>query len=1831
MMILVPAFTTSILPPDGSFGGAMATSKNYANIDSVNINSIVVKYDHLMGNVFLYEVRGYFIDISDPFALSEASMVSIEYLNFTSSDSELLINGSEYSDGSFDATIYDGVTSPDLMIVPIENPLIVNFKQVFVVKFELPVMIYNATGQPTVDISLKITAFNNITDNKTSMDDKYTISYYLKTNLLINSEHFNKNNIIVAINDVQVDPYNFFIDSPIFDLKLYDMNGNLVYHDPARRWSSNMIVNFTSMKITNDYFSAVHANVAPVSVVDSLFYQTKISNYANRNDRPLEDGSFKFIEQSTTSLFASQRRYTPAEFFLPTDAGLTITQQTNVYDPSISMPYSTNVDTSTSEYPITAMIIDKNNIDIFMFWIYITNSTDQLVIATLTDTSSLSSLATGLYFPIGIINSTLYDIQSLFNESSMENCTMIATFSPNSWHHIAMITNSTNSSTDIYIDYSLVYSKTEITSTVSPGDAAFIMMNVTTMNSTGWSLVNIKNDSSSVNISYNIANIFVTDTYDASIWRKNGLSYISYINDTHFEWCAAEPESGIYRASGMYLNAKMYADYFSWTQNTIPMYDIMKFIDGYIEMSSEGYTMNLPVEIIERLDDHSRVMNISNNIIKFDFRAPNIDGVTWGDVLHTNFGIDENSTREVWVSHVKSSFSISSYNSGLQTIFLTMNETTINISIFNLIGGVTIFSQVINVDMSRWHHLRFDVVRQTGYTGNATLKFYLDGMLYVNIQMLVNCQFDMTRFESNGGNSACIDAFGIWRSSWLSSQIFKNSYAIGRNYEQIWPIYDYGDYTFNDAPLGADPTTVYSEFEKSFNGGLNGNITYTDKYHRNALEIFNRKYWDYVFSLAIPRVTANFVKLPYGYGYDIHGRVAFWFNVNSSYNASRFTFTVYDNGGTPYDNSDDTMHGFNIGNVFDDGTGESVINYYKENETDKIIKSSRQYLANDSWQYLLFEWNDTGNRLEINGQTIFYGSKIDFFDVGVTIEPNKGNMSLFSSFVGDGSAMTWFGVGITRGDTTDWINDPAYRTIFTMQSSPRIEYQYQASSVGANWSSSYGLMDSLTFEYETVTEHTYRPAMLTVPQVNSNFTTYSMLTRNYPTKSWNNLSLYYGGFYNLTFDINASIDSLPLQIVMDSSMYIIFTTQSIKHISILHPINVNIETTSLRVSIWSAYGNYTIGNIKITLTAKTPEFVDAFKRYVSDNAVYSKSIVAHGSVVTNISIGVYYLLATTYLADVAYFDKIIISSIDNDFYIIEPSLRQIVIEYTDQRGIHIDYNNFQTFRLVGDGYIIIPTNVFVAEIGVSVTLLSKNIFNEVVFFGSFTVTSISNYINIITIVHSLKVYNQQENFVYGVITKDYAPQFYWSEWVAPGEIINYRLTTGSYTVKIVDTFNNTLMYKYNLFGDDVLIVRSAYTLEQITNDIMNVNKTIGNQITNVAINITNQNSAINNSIVNVDINISNMNTTLGTQLVTMSADIISVNTTINQQTVYISNLLANINSTIISQNIGITSLIANINSTINDQTVLMVTYFTNINSTILQQSANMQQYLININNTVNSMSVNLSQAFFTDLMNNQTGELTGYISSTVNNQTTTITLQINNMTAYINNELINVNNNIYNQTVYLNGTFNFGFTEIMSTNTDIQNLIRKTDFSTLINWSDDIEVAGIILLTMMNSYGFPLLVELRRGTNQQNFTIYTENFVSVYVPGGLYKYRLRNLVTNTFVSRTENETISDAMIFKDFFVSNTSNYIETSFARIATPITPVQTGIDLANLIVVIVFIGVIIAVFAIVWWSRYKTPSNIGSVTSVSKSKKNDTGGKSARLSSKTSARGKVRKGFLP
>jgi hypothetical protein len=217
--------------------------------------------------------------------------------------------------------------------------------------------------------------------------------------------------------------------------------------------------------------------------------------------------------------------------------------------------------------------------------------------------------------------------------------------------------------------------------------------------------------------------------------------------------------------------------------------------------------------------------------------------------------------------------------------------------------------------------------------------------------------------------------------------------------------------------------------------------------------------------------------------------------------------------------------------------------------------------------------------------------------------------------------------------------------------------------------------------------------------------------------------------------------------------------------------------------------------------------------------------------------------------------------------------RQCFISVHDQQNNYVDWNSLK----IRVNQTLIYSNSFYREIG---TIWNISIYNQHDHYLNsliYTVARDENYLPIQITLHSLKIYNQQEIFIHSNVTLDpnYYPTstLYWSEWLAPGEIAEYKLWSDFYRVAINNTGSVTY-YSYTLNGDDVLLVQSINTIANVLQNIQNINSSIGNQITNVQINLTNQNSAINNSVINLDINISNMNSTLGEML-------LNTNTTLN--------------------------------------------------------------------------------------------------------------------------------------------------------------------------------------------------------------------------------------------------------------------------------------------------------------------------------------------------------------
>jgi hypothetical protein len=229
-----------------------------------------------------------------------------------------------------------------------------------------------------------------------------------------------------------------------------------------------------------------------------------------------------------------------------------------------------------------------------------------------------------------------------------------------------------------------------------------------------------------------------------------------------------------------------------------------------------------------------------------------------------------------------------------------------------------------------------------------------------------------------------------------------------------------------------------------------------------------------------------------------------------------------------------------------------------------------------------------------------------------------------------------------------------------------------------------------------------------------------------------------------------------------------------------------------------------------------------------------------------------------------------LNSTQNQITYTPPNMRDNFISLANQRNQYLNFENYQ-IRINNS---LIYSNIFYAEIDAISNISIYTRENKYLTSVLHTTTRDSNFIAITLTQFKLKIFNQQEKFAFVNLTYDpnyFSSSQYWSEWIAPNEIIEFYLSPDHYKLNITEYESNILgtsvVYSYDLFGDEILLITSSYTLLNAITNILNVNTTIGNQITNVAINLTNQNSDINYSIVNLDININNMNSSFGDMLI----------------------------------------------------------------------------------------------------------------------------------------------------------------------------------------------------------------------------------------------------------------------------------------------------------------------------------------------------------------------------
>jgi len=161
-----------------------------------------------------------------------------------------------------------------------------------------------------------------------------------------------------------------------------------------------------------------------------------------------------------------------------------------------------------------------------------------------------------------------------------------------------------------------------------------------------------------------------------------------------------------------------------------------------------------------------------------------------------------------------------------------------------------------------------------------------------------------------------------------------------------------------------------------------------------------------------------------------------------------------------------------------------------------------------------------------------------------------------------------------------------------------------------------------------------------------------------------------------------------------------------------------------------------------------------------------------------------------------------------------PFIKQCFISLADQQGTYLPFANYKV--KVNGSFIYDP--IFERELGDTVNITVYDRFDQQVTTINHTVDRENNWIGLTITLHTIKIFNMQEQFAYFNITKYPVTPQYWSEWLAPTEISIFKFYQGSYVINLTEyEFGSSSLFHYNLTADDILLVTSNNTLNSIAN------------------------------------------------------------------------------------------------------------------------------------------------------------------------------------------------------------------------------------------------------------------------------------------------------------------------------------------------------------------------------------------------------------------------------
>ncbi|WP_457556441.1 hypothetical protein [Candidatus Harpocratesius sp.] len=619
-------------------------------------------------------------------------------------------------------------------------------------------------------------------------------------------------------------------------------------------------------------------------------------------------------------------------------------------------------------------------------------------------------------------------------------------------------------------------------------------------------------------------------------------------------------------------------------------------------------------------------------------------------------------------------------------------------------------------------------------------------------------------------------------------------------------------------------------------------------------------------------------------------------------------------------------------------------------------------------------------------------------------------------------------------------------------------------------------------------------------------------------------------FYSIQFNLTTISIYQNLELIASFEYPVLF----VDHITFSTHYEIYLDSVDISTDLANLYRAYYINNteelwfdadIPFYLFENTSYFINPYSELVA--AYTASNFILIRDLYNNL------LESTSY------------SFADNRFEYNPLNLETCFISLADQRSNYLNWENYRIYR----NGTALYRNYFNAELGSMWNISIYDRFGYFITSTVYTVQRTSNFINIQLTLHSLKIYNQQEVFNFVNITRDpnyYGTFEYWSEWLAPGEIAEYKLLAGYYVVEIESNENSSsLQLSYTLNGDDILLLSSNNIIANVIQNIANVNSTIGNQITAVNISICNTQTNISNQIINIEINLDNINSTIGNQLLSIEAQLSNLQSDLNTFYSFTNTSLINLNSSIDSQFLSMETSITNINDSISMLVISLSNDLSIVNSSIQNAYVGILTNLALVNNSINSAIANLEQSVF--LINNS-------IYTAVSDLSTTLGL---------------VNNTIM-------GNLTFYIRE----NPELTAIYVNTLFSENLTWSWDADAvrAQTDLYTILNNYrNESLEILFRYGDEIKKLQIGAQETINQAILNDGVFYRIKSISSNEYLSDWEplpsNKTISFG-IYEEAY-QNEELYV---------------SGITAIDVLWSIMFI----AAFAIVFIRNYRKMQNI-------------------------------------